>query len=300
MNNYLLQERPGFSGLNHVLIAIGLFFLMKFIPFEPFASFFQTIISDPVIGIMCFLVICGGALLPDMDNLKKDGGSAATWDLGVLGSIISSFMVTISSIMTSIFKGKKDIKHYDTQHRTFWHTFFVPIVMFLLMFFFIPESDLKLIDVFKEKIVPVYAVVVLFLILICIYVGSIMLLKKLNKFPLIRIKPSLIAMALSALGVGVCVAMCTESTLKLVAYCIALGYSLHLFGDMFADGGIPALFPITGIFGKFFMRIHFLPRALTVTTGSTLESLLKIAFFAVDCGLALLFFFSINVFQIPA
>lgn len=298
MNGYMNQERPGFSGLNHVLIAIALFFLMKFIPIEPFLSFFQTIISDPIIGVMCFLVVCGGALLPDLDNLKKDGGSAAAFDLGFLGSVLSSFMVTISSIMTSVFKGKKDIRRYESQHRFFWHTLFVPLVMFLLMYFFIPESDTKLIDVFRERIFPTYAIVVLFLILICVYVGSMMLLKKLNKFPMIRIKPSMIALILSILSVAVCIAVCNETTLKLVAYCVALGYTFHLFGDGFADGGVPLLFPITGIFGKFFMKIHFIPRALTVTTGSTLESLLKIVFFAIDCVLAFCFFYSINPFDI--
>ena len=298
MNGYMNQERPGFSGLNHVLIAIALFFLMKFIPIEPFLSFFQTIISDPIIGVMCFLVVCGGALLPDLDNLKKDGGSAAAFDLGFLGSVLSSFMVTISSIMTSVFKGKKDIRRYDSQHRFFWHTLFVPLVMFLLMYFFIPESDTKLIDVFRERIFPTYAIIVLFLVLICVYVGSMMLLKKLNKFPMIRIKPSMIALILSILSVIVCIAVCNERTLKLVAYCVALGYTFHLFGDGFADGGVPLLFPITGIFGKFFMKIHFIPRALTVTTGSTLESLLKIVFFAIDCVLAFCFFYSINPFDI--
>ncbi len=91
---YLELDRPGFSGVNHVLIAIMLFFILLIIPVEPFSGFIKSFLTSPLTGVMAFLVICGGALLPDLDLLKAEGGSAAAWDLGIFGSIISSVMVT--------------------------------------------------------------------------------------------------------------------------------------------------------------------------------------------------------------
>ena len=290
---YLELDRPGFSGVNHVLIAIMLFLILQLIRIEPFSSFIRGFLGSPVTAIMSFLVICGGALVPDLDNLKSDGGSAASWDLGVLGSIISSIMVTISSIMTSVFHGKKDVKP-DTQHRFFWHTLIVPIIMFLLMFFFLKDGDSKLIESFIPFSIDTFPAMELFCLLmvgICVYVGSSLLLKKIKKIKLFKFKPSIVSLSLAAVTMLICLFAMSLSEFKLISYCIALGYLFHLIGDMFADGGIPALFPFTGVVGKFFMRIKLLP--VTVKTGSTLESLLKVVFTVID-AILLYFVFVFN------
>lgn len=290
---YLELDRPGFSGVNHVLIAIMLFLILQLIRIEPFSSFIRGFLGSPVTAIMSFLVICGGALMPDLDNLKSDGGSAASWDLGVLGSIISSIMVTISSIMTSVFHGKKDVKP-DTQHRFFWHTLIVPIIMFLLMFFFLKDGDSKLIESFIPFSIdtfPAMELSCLLMVGICVYVGSSLLLKKIKKIKLFKFKPSIVSLVLSAVTMLICLFAMSLSEFKLISYCVALGYLFHLIGDMFADGGIPALFPFTGVVGKFFMRIKLLP--VTVKTGSTLESLLKVVFAVID-AILLYFVFVFN------
>ena len=290
---YLELDRPGFSGVNHVLIAIMLFLLLLIIPVDPFSSFLKSFLISPVTGVMAFLVVCGGALLPDLDNLKSDGGSAASWDLGILGSIISSIMVTISSIMTSVFHGKKDVKP-DTQHRFFWHTLIVPIIMFLLMFFFLKDGDSKLIESFIPFSIdtfPAMELSCLLMVGICVYVGSSLLLKKIKKIKLFKFKPSIVSLSLAAVIMLICLFAMNLSEFKLISYCVALGYLFHLIGDMFADGGIPALFPFTGVVGKFFMRIKLLP--VTVKTGSTLESLLKVVFAVID-AILLYFVFVFN------
>ena len=282
----LSRERSGFSGVNHVLIAIMLSLLLLMVPVEPFSPFLSNIMSSPVFGIMGLLTICGGALLPDMDNLKSDGGSAATWSLGALGSIISSLMVTISSIATSVFHGRRDVRP-DTQHRFFWHTLLVPLVGLLLTELLVPDSQTRVVDRFSG--VPSTTVVIpLVLVAVCIYVGAILLLKKICKVLPIG-KPSIIALLLMVGSVLVVVFTLNEHQLKMLTLCVSLGYLFHLIGDLFADGGIPALFPATGIFGKFFMRVRLSP--VTVKTGSTLESLLKIVFLATDIVLAYLVFF---------
>lgn len=300
MNSYFKKERPGFSGLNHVLIAIGLFLILLLVPIEPFSSFLQNMIAVPVMGVMCFLTICGAALLPDIDNDKKDGGSAASWDLGLLGTILSSIMITISSVTTSIFHGKKDMKP-NTQHRFFWHTLLVPLTGFLLIYFFVPSGTGMAISRFENVNIdtfPFSTVFVLFFVGISIYVGSMILLKKASKVLPIRVQASLISLVLMVLSMAVSLFVSSEYNLKMLGYCVCLGYLFHLIGDLFADSGIPLLFPLTGVFGKFWMRIHLLPKALTVKTGSTLESLLKVVFFVIDCALAFIFFTTTNPFHI--
>ena len=280
----LSRERSGFSGVNHVLIAIMLSLLLLMVPVEPFSPFLSNIMSSPVFGIMGLLTICGGALLPDMDNLKSDGGSAATWSLGALGSIVSSLMVTISSIVTSVFHGRRDVRP-DTQHRFFWHTLLVPLVGLLLTELLVPDSAARVIDSVTSSAAVIIPLV---LVAICIYVGAILLLKKICKILPIG-KPSIIALLLMVASVLIVVFMLNEHQLKMLTLCVSLGYLFHLVGDLFADGGIPALFPVTGVFGKFFMRVRLSP--VTVKTGSTLESLLKIVFLAIDLVLAYLVFF---------
>lgn len=279
--DFLNSERPGFSGTNHVLIAIMLFFLLLMIPVEPFSSFLHAMTANGLLAILTFFIICGAALLADMDleMSGSGGGSYATHTLGFLGSIISVTMVTMSSVMTSIFHGKRDVRP-NTQHRFFWHTMLIPLVIFLLISFFAPENDNTVYESFMNNGFESSSVLIILLIGICIYTGSILLLRKINKLSIIRIKPGMISTSLMALTICLCIFCFTNTQVKFLGYCVALGYFFHLFADMFADGGIPALFPITGIFGRFWMRIKLSP--LTVITGSTVESLLKIVFAVID------------------
>ena len=291
ISDYLYRDVEGFSGFNHVMIAVMIYLLLLLIPVEPTYSIFHGLLANPIIGVISFFIICGAALLPDMDNLPSDGGSVAVFDLGVIGSIISTIMVTISGVITSIFRGKKDVKP-NTQHRFFWHTLFVPIVMFVLIFFLMPDDSTPISSVMTNISLtnfPTHAVLGLVGIAICVYIGSHLLFKKLNNFLPVNLRPTALSLALTILSLFVCVTMSTNHELKVYCMCIALGYFFHLFGDLFADGGIPALFPISGLFGKFFMRIKLVP--VTITTGGTIESMLKIVFVVIDLILAVMVFF---------
>lgn len=284
---FLTKERCGFSGVAHVEIAIMLFFLLLMVPIEPFSSFIKSFLSTPYSAVMAFLIISGAALLPDADNLEKDGGSTAVYSLGIVGVILSYVMVTISSVITGVCHGKKDVTPY-TQHRFFWHTMFVPIVMFIMIYFLCPETGKSLIDYFsdiKGNGIPFAVFIELFLIGISVYLGTAIFMRYLKKIPLLSFSPFLISIGLMAVSVLVGGVVANDIELKRLTYCVALGYTFHLIGDAFADGGIPMLFPISGLWGHFFMRVKLIP--VTVTTGSMLENLLKIVFLAIDVVLAL-------------
>lgn len=293
--NFLSREHAGFSGLNHVLIAIGLFVALFFIPFEPFTSFVTHMKQTPLTLAMCFLIICGAALLPDLDHLKSEGGSVASFELRGLGSVLSSLMVTISSIMTSIFHGKKDIRP-DTQHRFFWHTLLIPLIIFLLVAIFAPMGDTKVIELFTNMgnggPLPTSTIVILFLIMICVYLGAAVLLKKLQKIlPILpHFNSDLVALIVSLAAMLFCLFMSTETDIRFYGIVVAVGVLMHIIADCIADSGVPLLFPLTGIFGKFWMRIRFLPKAMTIKTGSIIESMMKIVFFVIDIILVYLLF----------
>lgn len=303
ISSFLTSQREGFSGVAHVEIAIGILLLLFLIPVEPFTGYLRLVMASPIVAVMAFLIIAGAALLPDLDNLKSEGGSSAAWDLGFLGTVLSSVMVTVSSVFTSLFHAKKDIRP-DTQHRFFWHTLCIPIALFFCIHFFIPVSTVRVIDSFNFSSIEAFfesasfmVCFVLFLIGISIYTGSLLLLRKLNKLlpiqSLLHVKVSFISLVLMVISMLLCLFSFSLADLQFVAFCICLGYLFHLIGDMFADSGIPALFPLTGLppFSKFWARQRFLPRLLTVKTGSVLESILKIVFLAVDVVLALILFF---------
>lgn len=284
----LSMDKPGFSGINHILTTIMIFLILLLIPIEPFSSFLRTILTNPLIGIIAFFIIVGSCLLPDGDNLKADGGSMVIWQLGFIGSILSTIMVTISSIATSLFKTKKD-NLPPTQHRMLFHTWIIPLLLFCLIYFFAQSGD----TLVKDAPGLIGNIAIIICILLILFVGIACLLKKL---PMIRNNTAqIIAVLGSLLGIGYIWFFCDLYTLKLLLYCIALGYGCHLLGDMFADTGVP-MFPVCFIWsGAFWKRFCFLG-PLSVKTGSTTESLLKFVFLGIDIVLFMIVFFGVGVF----
>lgn len=148
-----------------------------------------------------------------------------------------------------------------------------------------PAGDTKAIDLFTAMgsggRFPTSTVVILLMIFICVYVGSALLLKKINKWiPAISFKPGLVALILGGVALVIALVFSNQTDLRFYGFCVAIGYVAHLIGDAFADSGVPLLFPITGIFKKFWMRIRFFP--VTVTTGGVIETILKFIFTGID------------------
>lgn len=283
MLKMLFKEKNGFSGTNHVLIAIALFELM-FI-FGIYAKLFPIFIT-PLQIVFSFFIVCGAALLPDMDLTKSEGAGVAAYKLGFLGTMLSSTMVIISSLMTSIFHTKKDVKPF-TQHRFFWHTLLIPVIIFLLVRFCVPDTGITIWEAIQNKTWPNLGIIVV--VVSCgfiTYLGASIVLEKIAKYiPFISKKIARIIIMILSIGIIVYCSLCNYAEVKAFGYCIALGYLLHLCGDIFADGSIPLLFPLDRIIrGKYWGRFKIWP--FTVKTGSLLESMLKLVFLAVDLVLA--------------
>lgn len=280
MFNCLKKERFGFSGTNHVLIAIALFEL--FWIFGIYIKLFP-IFTTPLQVAFSFFIVCGAALLPDMDLTKSEGAGVAAYKLGFLGTMLSSTMVIISSLMTSIFHTKKDVKPF-TQHRFFWHTLLIPIIIFLLIRFCVPDTGITIWSAIQEKTLPNLAIIIV--VIACgfiMYLGASIVLEKVARYvPFLSKKTARIIIWALSVGILIYSSTCSYAEIKAFGYCIALGYLFHLVGDNFADSGIPLLFPIDRIVrGKYWGRINLLG-PLSVKTGSLVESMLKLVFLAVD------------------
>lgn len=313
---YLKEQRNGFSGVNHVLIAIGLILLILLLPSffdNPFSNFMKTNLSphDLKSGVFTFfavVLIMGGALLPDVDNSKADGGSMATWELGFIGSCLSSVMIMTSSFMTSIFKTKKD-RLPPTQHRMFWHTLLVPLLMYLMIHYMCRGSSTTLYEVIKgsvdtrgiNSLTLVFDFIALSLfVCLGLYVGAMCALKKVCKFvPVLPQKfVKLFPGGFTIVGLILCVAYFSIDEIKVLAYFVVIGYLFHLIGDLFADTGIPALFPIDVIIRRKFWGRYCLLGPFSPKTGSTLESVLKFVFLAVDITLLVMLTTGVFVFDL--
>ena len=284
---YLQLDRPGFGSLNHCLIAIMLFLLLLLLPIPLFSDYLHTMVANPISAVIVFLIVAGAALLPDIDNDMDEGGSSASWSLGAMGRLLSTFMITVSSLATSTLKGKRDYPP-KTQHRYLWHTLLIPILIFVLVHLFAVDSPapvyegLSLANLPKGWMLP--TALTIFLVVVSVYVGSSLLFRKLLTYIRIFKQPAWVISGLvTFLVLMVVMFLSTLHDLKMYGYAVALGYLFHLFGDMWADSGIPALFPVTGLRGQFWMRCRLLPRRMTVKTGSTHEMVLSFVFLAIDC-----------------
>lgn len=316
MRQYLTKPRAGFSGVNHVLIALGLVLLVLLLPSfwdNSFSTFIKTNLAvvdlkTGFFAFFCVVLVLGGALLPDIDNSKADGGSMATWELGFIGGCLSSIMIMTSSFMTSVFKTKKD--HLPpTQHRMFWHTLLVPLLMYLMIKYLCRGSEYTLFDIVKGSVGTqgVNSISLMFdfigvtlFVGLGIYVGAMCALKKLCKFiPVLPQKfVKLFPGGFALVGIILCVVYFPINDIKTLAYFVVIGYLFHLIGDLFADTGIPALFPVDVIIRRKFWGRYCLLGPFSPKTGSTLESVLKFVFLAVDIILLIMLTTGVFVFDL--
>ena len=181
MKLFLNEEHEGFSGTTHWLIAILFFFMMWLIPWSFSSNFIHEINSSKLFAFLIFFVIGGASLLPDLDSSPlQEGGSTAIYQLGALGYGLSIVAITISQVIYSLFHTKHDDKP-KSQHRMFWHTLFVPLLIYIYVQFMIPSSGTTLWSRRTDiKAIPLFILV--FFAAASVYLGASMLIYKLLKF----------------------------------------------------------------------------------------------------------------------
>lgn len=255
-----LKDESGFMGRTHALSAVAFYLLL--------AGMFPTFIFDKILqtqNLLMFVasifIVAGAVSIPDFDSVK----STAISTLGVLGELISSLMRSFAVMMFFTLKTKKDGNEANP-HRGFWHTLIAVIFVFFIVLISVSSEKITTLP-YLNKDVTIGFLFACFWIFISIKLALAGLFAKYIK----KLKKGFIAkviLNLFTLGISLSVLFLAPSTLNYewIAYCIALGYLFHLFGDMLTVSGDPFLWPIK-IEGKRWYNI----RLLTIRAGGTTE-----------------------------
>lgn len=265
----------GFMGKTHALLSVMLLCICMLIPISVFKETIWLLKDNILFFIVGIIIVVGGALLPDLDNCQSSAGST----LGFMGSIMTIFMQSISSIMWTLIHGRSD-RRPMTPHRYFWHTGIVSVGIICLFWFFIPIEETTIFGGIKEETAAVFLqnnVAILFLIILifmAVLCGSDMIMYRLIK--LFKL-PKFISYIFPVL-VLIYVFTLSYTKLRVLGICLGLGYLFHCLEDFFADSGVPLLWPIP-IKGHMWYKCHFLA---TCTTGGLVNTILDIVVLAID------------------
>lgn len=283
----LSDEHKGFQGLTHWLLSVFFFFLMWLVPWSFANDYINAINSSWLFAIIIFFVIGGASLLPDLDSSPlQGGGSAAIYQLGILGDLLSVLCITISGIVYSIVHTRYDEKP-KSQHRMLFHTLIIPIMVYIYSNFFIPNTSDKLIN--NLSLDNSGLMVLAFFAGVSVYLGSNMLMYKLLKMIGKQRSTQFICLFIMLISV-ICILNMPYTQLKLVGTAVALGYLFHIISDLATKGSAPIFFPIPIPNGKgkfrFWIKPYLLGSRFTITTGGVLNIILNFALFGINIFLA--------------
>lgn len=300
----LNDEHAGFSGFTHWLFAILFFFIMWLLPWSFSQRFISSISSSKLFLFMIFCVIGGASLLPDLDSSPlQEGGSTAVYQLGVLGYLLSIVAISISQVVYSIFHTKYDSKP-KSQHRMFWHTFLIPLLILYYIQYKIPVEGGALINYRSDSdYYPMYIMV--FFASLSIYLGSNMLFYKLSKFIRFLRNSQIISLIFMIFSV-IYMLRCDYIYLILIGESLALGYFFHVLADLMTKGSAPIFFPIPipvgfkdilGIFKlkfkfQFWKKPYLFGGKFNITTGGVLNTVLNFVLVGADLFLFYVIFIS--------
>lgn len=273
----------GFMGKTHALLSVMLLCICMLIPINVFKETVWLLKDNILFFIVGIIVVVGGALLPDLDNCASSAGST----LGFMGSIMTIFMQSTSSIIWTLVHTKRE-RMPQTPHRYFWHTLVASAGIICLFWFGLPTGDTTIFQGIKEETLSVFLqnhiallffLVFIFMAVLC---GSDMILYRLIK--LFKL-PKMLSYILPVL-VLIYTFTLDFSHLRILGICIGFGYLFHCLEDFFADSGVPLLWPIP-VGGHCWYKCHFL---VTCTTGGLINTIIDIVVLAIDIGLIALIF----------
>lgn len=245
----LEKKRKGFSGITHVLLAITLFLVVLLFPVSIVSDFISLALSNTLYFLIFLFILSGASLLPDLDNDESTAG----YHLGIIGSIIKTFMKTTAFVVYSLYNLPND-RPPKSMHRLLWHTPFVAILILIYFIYFTPQGDISywsvLVGAFKNKdfadlfINHTSTTLTIILAYICGKLGSnILLYWVLKLLPIKRYIKSLIS-SIIPLIILFYLLVIPISQLKYIGIAIGLGYLFHIIGDLISQGSVPVHWPI--------------------------------------------------------
>lgn len=277
----------GFMGKTHALLSIMLLCILLLIPINVFKDTLWLLKDNILFFITGLIILVGGSLLPDLDNVQSSAGST----LGFMGSMFTSFMQSTSTIVFKVAHTKSD-REPPTPHRYFWHTLVASIGLFSIFFFGLPKGETKILEDIQQKSIGTFLqenAIILFLLLIvymAVLCGSNMVIYRLIKlFKLPRAINHIFPVAML-----VYLFFINYNQLRILGICVSLGYLFHCIEDCFADTGVPILWPIP-IKGQMWHRIKFVVTCTTDTTEPNLaNTIVDLTALTIDIGLIALIF----------
>lgn len=240
-HNFLTSNDKGFMGFTHALSGVAvLAFILAFHP----NLFDATIGAESVpLLILFFLVVAGGALVPDLDNTT----SRAKSSLGFAGGAVSAVFRASSVVLQTSISTKYD-DHDPNPHRGAWHSPFFQGILALAVYA-LSKNDFLTLNLPNLGKVTIGWVFSIAFTVILVHIGISGLFHKYIK----KIKGS------SALGEIVAIGLTLVVTLGLYSmlpetvtnvpntwlpFGFFVGMVIHSIGDSFTTAGCPLLAPI--------------------------------------------------------
>lgn len=281
----LMENHAGFSGITHWLIAIFLFFCMWLIPWSISKDYITFISSNVIYAILIFFVIGGASLIPDLDSSPlQEGGSTAVYQLGLLGQGLSILAITISGVVYSLFHTRYDEKP-KSQHRMLFHSFIIPVLIFLYSLYLIPDTNEKLKNYMTFESTNMFVTV--FVAGISVYLGGSILFYKLLSIFGAQSKTQILSLSCMGASIGYMFFM-PYSDLRMIGIAIALGYFFHILGDLLTKGSSPIFFPIPTFKNKhliFWRKPYLFGSSFAITTGGVINTVLNFVLFGTNAFL---------------
>lgn len=268
-----IKTDDAFLGKTHSNMAIALYLL--FLAFFP-SHFYKMLGSESLsLVLVSILIIYGASRLPDLDNTRSSAISA----LGVVGSILSDLMRSMSTAIFHITKTKYDKSDSSgNPHRGFFHTALSAVGLFFLINFTTKIPG-------KVGSYTTGEVFVAFWVFICVQIALSSLFEK--KYRKNKNKMGTVGILINTLISALCSFLVIVSTQghdnQWLAFAISFGYLAHIFGDTLTVSGTPLLFPIR-IKGKRWFNI----RLARFQAGGDLEKIVVAPVFFIIAVLALI------------
>lgn len=286
--NSLNEEHNGFQGLTHWLISVFVFLMMFLIPWSFSSAYISAITTSVGFAFLIFFVVGGASLLPDLDSSPlQGGGSAAIYQLGFLGDLLSMLCITVSGVVYSIVHTRYDDKP-KSQHRMLFHAPIIPILIYIYVKFFMPTGNGKIWGNIGFENADL--IVLVFFAGVSVYLGANMLMYKLLRLIGRQRSTQFICLFIMFISVIYMLNM-PFYKLQLVGEGLALGYLIHVLSDVLTKGSAPLFFPIPmparGFKGvRFWWKPYLLGPQFTVTTGGVLNIVINFALFGINIFLA--------------